>query len=140
TAWTGWTNTPSGTDGTAQRTFTNFDFAGNTTGTIKVYVDHYNPSGLTSPRIVALATISIPNSAPITKQVEVTLSKRSYFAMGMVAENTITFGGNNAYVDSWNSERDSSGNLRTPPEAYSNSNKQDNGSIGAASVGAAITV
>lgn len=120
TAWTGagWTTTAAtGVDAPATQTFSGFTFAAGTTGSVKVYVDHANPGALVAPKVLALATISIPNQTPIIKEIEVTLSKRSYFAMGMVAENTINFDGN-CFVDSWNSKFDDSNNPRAPHRAY----------------------
>ena len=100
-AWNGWNRT----DGvTAKRTFTDFSMHANATAAVKVYVDRFNPAPGQQPRIVAQATVTIPNeSRTLSKWVEVQLRRRSRFAMGLVARNQIIFRGNTASVDSWNS-------------------------------------
>ena len=135
TAWTDW-DTSDGT--TAKRTFSGFSFGGSTTGSVKVYVSAYNPSGSTSPRLVAKATITVPNQVTLSKYVEVTLKRRSLFATGLVARNTITFAGNNAAVDSWISDPDN--DPSTAAVAYSSSNKRDHGSVGSVAVDSTIDV
>lgn len=131
TAWSGWDTT----DGvTAKRTFTDFTFSGGTTAVVKVYVDSYNPaSGSAQPIIVARATITLPNdSVTLSKAIEVRIKRRSKFAMGLVAKNQITFNGNTASVDSWNSDPDNNPGTASIP--YSASVKRDSGSVGSTSV------
>ncbi len=141
TAWAGWTITPNGTDGTATRTFTDFTLAANTTGSVKVYVDHYNPTGSVEPKVIALATITIPNGgATLGKEIEVTLQRRSLFATGLVAKESISFSGNNATVDSWNSLYNDDGTARSSPVDYSTDVDHDGGSIGSVSVTSTISV
>ena len=141
TAWTDWTITPSGSDGTAARTFTDFTFSSGTTGTVKVYVDHYNPTGSFEPVVVALATVTIPNGGtPLTKEIAITLRRRSLFATGLVAKNSINFNGNNASVDSWNSLYNDDGTLRGSAVDYSSAVAHDNGSVGTVSVTSAVGV
>ena len=117
TAWSSsnW-NTSDGV--TAHATFTDFTLSGNATASVKVYVDNYNPSGSVQPKIVAQSTIRMPSeSRTLSKTIEVTLRRRSKFAMGLVARNQITFRGNTASVDSWNSLYDDTGALRATPVA-----------------------
>ncbi len=125
-AWGGWTFSA----GAAFRTFPAVDFGANTTGTMKVYVDNYNPPSSAQPKVVALATVSSPNEATLTKMLEVTLRRRSYFANGLVAKNAVVFNGNNASVDSWNSTPDSSGT----PVPYSTGVRSDHGSVASVAV------
>ena len=130
TAWQGW-NTTDGV--TATRTFTDFLLSGNNHAVVKIYVDHYNPAAGTQPTIVAQSTITLPNDTrPLSKTVEVKLRRRSKFAMGLVAKNQITFNGNNASVDSWNSDPDN--NPGTPAIPSGPLVKNDHGSVGSTSV------
>ena len=130
TAWQGWDIS----DGvSAKRTFTDFTLSGNNQAAVKVYVDHYNPTASTQPIAVAQSTITLPNDArTLSKTIEVKLRRRSKFAMGLVAKNQITFNGNNASVDSWNSDPDN--NPGTAAIPYSAGVKNDRGSVGSTSV------
>ncbi len=130
TAWSGWDYT----DGiTAKRTFTDFALSGGGTASVKVYVDNYNPTGSAQPKVVSQATITIPNETrTLSKTIETTLRRRSKFAMGLVAKNQITFNGNNASVDSWNSDPDNDPATAAVP--YSAAVKRDSGSVGSTSV------
>lgn len=131
TAWTGWTLSGN----YAKRTYTDFALNNNVTASVRVLVEHYNPSASQQPKVFAEATVSLPTeSRTITKTVEVNLRRRSRFAMGLVAKNQIRFNGNAASVDSWNSLYDDAGNLRASPVAYSSTYKKDNGSVGSTSV------
>src|SRR4051812_29453212 len=113
-AWDGW-NISDGI--TAHRTFTDFSLGANATGTVKVYVERYAPPTGTQPRVVALATVTLPGGeATITKMVQARMRQRSYFAAGLVAKNDILFSGNNASVDSWISNPDN--DSTTPALAY----------------------
>lgn len=107
-------------------------FDQNATGFARVYV--FNYVGVVAPRVVARSTITLgsDSSRPIEKWVEVILSKASKFANGLVAKETITFNGNNATVDSWNSDPDN--NPGTPAIDYSDTTKRDNGTVGSISV------
>jgi hypothetical protein len=74
---------------------------------------------------------------PIEKWLEVTLGQTSKFSNGLVAKNSIFFDGNNATVDSWNSEWDTTVNpkvARTPPVSYDSAYRLDNGSVGSISI------
>ncbi len=127
-AWDGWS-----TRGTAAwREFTGFDFGGNTTGRIKVYVDNTAPAGRARPTAVALATVSSPATAPSSRMIEVTLARRSYFANGIVAKDTVRFAGLNATVDSWNSDPDHDPATAAIP--YGEGVRNDRGSIATTAV------
>jgi Tfp pilus assembly protein PilX len=122
-AWAGWS-----TDNTtAWRKFAGFDFGGNTTGAIKVYVSNTRPAGAEKPTVVAMAVVESPGTPPTTRMVSVTLSRRSYFANGIVAKNTLRFAGRNTSVDSWNSDPDN--DATTAPVPYSAAVRRDNGGI-----------
>ncbi len=122
-AWDGWTIA----DPTARRAFENFDLGGNTIGRVQVYLDNHTPSGSARPTIVALATVSSPNSIPVEKMLELILSRRSRFVAGLMAKETVTFSGTNTTVDSWNSDPDA--NAATAPIDYSAATRNDAGSI-----------
>jgi hypothetical protein len=127
-AWTGWSN-----NGTAAwQRFSGFDFGGNATGWAKVYVDMYQPTPSARPKVVSQSTVSIPGDAPVIKMVEVTLRRRSLFATGIVAKDSVAFNGSTATVDSWNSDPDN--DAATAPVPYSASVRADRGSIASTSV------
>ncbi|MBL9189741.1 MAG: hypothetical protein JNK23_19830 [Opitutaceae bacterium] len=133
-SWTsnGWTAVNSGAD--ARRvlpTSGTYTFDQNATGTVRVYVYGYQG---TAPKAVARSTITLGGSAsrPIEKWVEVQLRKTSKFSNGLVAKQSITFAGNNASVDSWNSDPDN--NSATAAIPYSAGVKNDKGSVGSISV------
>ena len=133
TAWASPWNTSDGV--TAHRTFTDFTLGSGVTAAVRVYVDNYNPTGSVQPKVVAQSTITMPTeSLTLSKTIEVTLRRRSKFAMGLVAKNQITFRGNVASVDSWNSLYDDSGALRATPVAYGAGVAHDHGSVGSTSV------
>lgn len=132
TAWAGW-DTSDGV--TAKRTFTDFGLQGNVTAAVKVYVDKYNPPSGATPKIAVQATITLPNSSvALSKWLEVWLRRRSKFAMGLVAKNQITFNGNVASVDSWNSLYNDDGSPRASFVDYAPAYKKSNGSVGSTSV------
>ncbi|HEX7631269.1 MAG TPA: hypothetical protein VF388_03980 [Lacunisphaera sp.] len=122
-AWSGWTTQGA----TAWRKFSGFDFGGNTTGTIKVYVNNTSPAASEKPTVVALASVESPDTPATTRMISVTLSRRSYFANGIVAKNTLRFSGTNTSVDSWNSDPDN--DPATAPVPYSTAVRSDKGSI-----------
>lgn len=127
--WSGWSS-----DGTAAwQNFSGFDFGANTSGSVKVYVTNRNPPAGVSPKIVALASVAPPGQAAVSKMLELTLRRRSYFAGGLVAKNTVTFSGNQASVDSWNSDPDN--NSATAAVPYSTAVRTDHGSVSCAAVG-----
>jgi Tfp pilus assembly protein PilX len=122
-AWSGWTTQQSA----AWRKFTGFDFGGNTTGTIKVYVNNTSPAAGAKPTVVALASVESPDTPATTRMISVTLSRRSYFANGIVAKDTLRFSGLNTSVDSWNSDPDN--DAATPPVPYGPEVRSDRGGI-----------
>ncbi|MBA4138045.1 MAG: hypothetical protein C0518_12065 [Opitutus sp.] len=127
-AWSNWTLL----EPAARRTWSGFDF-GSATGNVKVYVDHRAPSGSTRPTIVALATVSAPGGAEVSKMLEVSLRRRSRFSAGLMAKDAIVFSGTRASVDSWNSDPDN--NPATAPVPYSSAVRNDRGSVASVSVG-----
>ena len=129
-AWNGWNRS----DGvSARRRFTDFVLSGQADPWVKVYVDHYQPAAGTQPTAVVMSRVQIPNDdRPVYKMFEVILRRRSKFAMGLVAKNQITFNGNNASVDSWNSDPDN--NSATAAIPYSIGVRNDHGSVGSTSV------
>jgi hypothetical protein len=125
-AWPGWTL--DGAD--AKQVWTGVPLSQNATAQYRVYM--YNYRGVAAPKVIARGTVQLGNGGtPIEKWIEVTLSKTSKFANGLVAKNSIVFNGNNATVDSWNSEKDpATGIARVPPVAYSSTYRRDNGTVG----------
>lgn len=99
---------------------------------MKVYVDNRTPPVGMNPKVVALATVSPPGAVPITKMIEVTLRRRSWFASGLVARRTLSFSGTNANVDSWISDPDHDAATAAVP--YSAAVRRDHGSIASAAV------
>jgi len=126
-AWSDWTLA----SGAAKRNLTGFDL-GSATGSVKVYVDNTSPSGSARPSVVALSTVEAPGGASVTKMVEVTLRRRSRFSAGLMAKDTITFSGNRASVDSWNSDPDN--DASTAPVAYSAATRNDRGTVASVAV------
>lgn len=105
-------------------------FDQNARGEVRVYILNYN----VAPRILARSTITLGGAASpqIDKYIEVQLRKSSKFANGLVAKDSIRFNGNNASVDSWNSDPDN--NPATAAIPYSAGVRRDNGSVGSISV------
>lgn len=122
-AWSGWSTQGA----TAWRKFSGFDFGGNTTGTIKVYVNNTSPAAGEKPTVVALASVESPDTPATTRMISVTLSRRSYFANGIVAKDTVRFSGLNTSVDSWNSDPDN--DASTAPIPYSTAVRSDRGGV-----------
>ncbi|MBI5689661.1 MAG: hypothetical protein HZC55_06145 [Verrucomicrobia bacterium] len=116
----------------ARRKWTGTQFDQNTTGEVRVYV--FNHDGGGSPFVIARSLVTPGGSAstPIEKWVTVQLRRTSKFANGLVAKETITFSGNNASVDSWNSDPDNDSS--TAAIKYSAGVRRDNGSVGSVSV------
>lgn len=127
-AWNGWTTDRSA----AWRKFSNFDFGGNTTGSVKVYVNNTSPAGSEKPTVVAMAVVESPGAPATTRMVSVTLSRRSYFANGIVAKDTLRFNGTTTSVDSWNSDPDN--DPATPAIPYSAAVRSDKGGIATTAV------
>lgn len=131
--WDGWKNNGTAANSDAWAQFPasgTYTFDQKTTGYVRVYVQNY--MGASAPTIISKATINLGGaaSAPIEKWVEVKLAKASKFANGLVAKDTILFKGNNATVDSWDSEKNGVGTF-TP---FSAAVKNDNGSVGSVSI------
>lgn len=121
-AWSGITNADGTTvawsvagDNSVTTTMSNISLGPNTNGTVKVYCSNFNP-GNSSPFIVAKATVTLPQGPSLEKWLLVRLRKRSYWANGLVARNTMVWNGGNATADSWNSDPDN--NPATPGVPY----------------------
>ncbi|HZP60109.1 MAG TPA: hypothetical protein VFB27_07260 [Opitutaceae bacterium] len=123
--WNSWAHNSSD----AWEKFEGFNFAPNTSGSVKVYVENYAATGGFSPKVIALASVNPPTEAPVTQMLEVTLARRSHFAGGLVAKNSVTFNGGSATVDSWNSDPDN--NPATPPVPYTAAVRNDHARIAA---------
>ncbi|HVU35005.1 MAG TPA: hypothetical protein VHE61_16345 [Opitutaceae bacterium] len=137
-SWTGhgWTIAANTTD--AYEKWTGFSLGQGVTGQVQAYVYNYNGA---APSIVSRSVVTIPGQGGGTQEkwIFVQLRKTSKFSNGLVAKNSISFSGNNASVDSWNSDPDN--NPATAAIAYSSGVKHDNGSVGSISVAVnAITV
>ncbi len=127
-AWTGWSD-----DGLAAwRKFSGFDFTKHTAGSVQVYTTHQKPGSGAQPRILAQASVNPPDGAPLTRMIEITLRRRSFFAGGLVAKNTVTFSGTNASVDSWDSDPDDDPATAAVP--YAAAVRRDGGSVASGSV------
>jgi hypothetical protein len=113
-----------------RRKWTGTTFDQNATGEVRVYI--YNYAG--TPRVIARSIVRLGGAATntIEKWIEVRLAKTSKFANGLVAKDSISFSGNNASVDSWNSDPDN--NPATAPVPYSTAVDNDRGSVGSISV------
>ena len=128
-AWPSWTRT--GAD--AYREWTGVTLSQNATASYRVYI--YGYAGA-APKVVSRARVSLDGtSAPVEKWIEVQLRKTSKFANGLVAKTSVTFSGNNATVDSWNSDPDN--NSSTAAIKFSSGVKNDRGSVGSISVSVA---
>lgn len=128
--WSGWTI--NGNDAT--RKLTGYTFDQGATG--ETYVIVYNYLGISTPKIVARSVIRLgaSNTPPIEKWVEVQLSKTSRYSYGLLAKEGILFKGNNASVDSWNSQKNDDGTPRVPAVGYSAAVKHDLGPVASISV------
>ncbi len=124
-AWTDWTRD----GGAAWRKIEGFDFGSNAKGSVKVYVDNANPPAGTRPKIVSLSSVESPGQSAVTKMIEITLARRSPFANGLTARESITFSGARATVDSWNSDPDN--DPTTPAVPYAPPIRNDRGTVAA---------
>lgn len=127
TAWLGWTQG----GGAAWRKFSDFDLADGSAASVKVYVNRFDPPVGAQPKIIALASIDRTGETPVTKMLEVTLRRRSFFANGIVAKESLVFSGANPSVDSWNSDPDQ--DPLTPAVDYSLGVRVDHGSVASGS-------
>jgi hypothetical protein len=123
TAWDGW-DISSGT--TARRTFTLGNVDGGGEVVVKVLVSD-RTLGTSAPFAIARSIVTPIKGNVIEKWIKISLSQRALFSNGLVAKNGISFSGNNAYVDSYNS---SNGDY-TPG---STTNRFPRGSAGSSSV------
>jgi len=116
----------------ARQKWTGNSFDQGAVGSVRSYV--YNYAGGVAPKVVTRSSVQLggSNTAPIEKWIEVQLRKTSKFSNGLVAKNSISFAGNNASVDSWNSDPDN--NAATAPVPYSVGVRNDNGTVGSISV------
>jgi hypothetical protein len=99
---------------------------------VQVYTTSLNPAPGINPRIIALASVNPPDGAPLTRMIEVTLRRRSYFASGLVAKESVTFKGTNTSVDSWDSDPDN--NPATAAVPYSAEVRKDRGVVASTAV------
>jgi hypothetical protein len=100
-AWAGWTL--DGTVATLKNSSLTLD--NGAVGTIQVYATDYNPPSGTSPKLVAKATVLPANGLGLSRMVEITLKRRTIFAGGLVARESINFS-TSTLVSSWNSDPD----------------------------------
>ncbi len=109
-----------------------YQFQGGMTGQVKVWMD----TAGSSPHAIAKAIITLHDGTRVIKEAEAYLQTRSFFSNGMVAKDTVTFSGNNAEVDSWNSDPDN--DPGTPFQPYIGSgpskNSHDGGTVASTSV------
>ena len=127
-AWEGWT----GNGSASWKKFSDFTLGANTNGWVKVYVDNPHPPPGRNPKVIAQSTVSAPGSLLVQRMIEVTLRRRSHFANGLVAKDSVTFNGANATVDSWNSDPDS--DPATAAVDFSAAVRRDRGSVASGSV------
>jgi Tfp pilus assembly protein PilV len=113
-----------------------FTLSQNATAQAKVYVTNFDTTGGNVTATGVVKSIVTPASGPpMIKMIKVSLKRSSYFTTGLVAKNGITFSGNNASVDSWNSIP--TGNATVP---YSTSVRHASGSLAAVNVSATVSV
>ncbi len=118
----------------ARQKWSGYDFGQGTTGMVRSYI--YGYAAGAAPRIVTRSTVTVGGRSTqvIEKWIEVQLRRTSKFSNGLVAKETINFSGNNASVDSWNSDPDNDNNSVTAAIPYSAGVKNANGSVGSISV------
>ena len=139
TAYNGWTISGN----VATREFANVFTVGTSSSTlVKVAVSNYNliPNPTNLPKIKVQAILGMPNGMPsVEKWVEIALEAPSTSApdapsmrfRGLVAKQAIIFKGNNATVDSWNSDP---GRTGTMTHTYNSTTKNDEGFVGSIAV------
>lgn len=136
TAWDSWI-----IDGdSARKIFTDFSLSNGCSATVQVVVGNYNSPGLPQPTVICKATVTPSEGPVIVKMVQVRLSRRSPFEIGLVGRNGVSFNGNNAYVDSWNSNP--FGVTPSPNYPYNSVNapRRANGSVSTGSLNSAVSV
>lgn len=128
-AWTsnGWTIAAGSRSAT--RTFS-FTLNNNATATVKVWVDYYEPPPtMQNPMMVVQTKLDPKDGGPsITKMVEVTLRRRSLYAIGLLARNFLTMKPTVSTVDSWNANPTNSPTAAAIP--YSVAVRRTNGTVG----------
>ncbi len=122
-AWDGWRLSGEA----AWRRFDGFSLSAATTGAVKIYASPVAPDEQARPTLVALASVQSPGGAPVTRLLEVSLRRRSFFAAGLVARDSLAFRGRNSRFDAWDSDPDR--NPATPPVPYSTARGSDAGGI-----------
>jgi hypothetical protein len=110
------------------RTITNVDLGTGANGTIKVRV--YNYATDESPRIVAEGSVTLMQGPHLKRQIEIEASRKSFWANGIVARDTVEFKGGSAYVDSF----DSMDPAHSTSGMYDFGKRKDNGSVSSLSV------
>lgn len=126
-AWAGWTQS----GGAAWKRFEDFPLGQGANGWVKVYVTSTTATANVTPKVISYASIGGSSETPVTKMIEVSLRRRSYFANGITALETLGFNGSNSSVDSWNSDPDH--NPATPPVDYSAALRVDHGTLASSS-------
>jgi hypothetical protein len=122
----GWTVTGS----SVKQKWTGTALGQGATGEVRTWIDDKTSP---APKIVTRSIVTLGNGGKtLEKWVEVSLRKTSKFSNGLVAKQTITFNGNNASVDSWDSNSDTA--TTADDVAYSATSKRANGSVGSISV------
>lgn len=125
--WTGWATHGSGFDN-KYKMISNVDLGQGMRGQTMVVV--FNATISPTPTIVSEGK-SFPSIGPvIAKQLEIKVRRKSFFATGMVAKDTITFTGGNAVLDSY----DSDDPLYSTGGLYDSAKRKDTGTAGSASI------
>jgi hypothetical protein len=90
----------------------------------------FNATISPTPTIISEGKSFPPIGPDISKQLEIKVQRKSFFATGMVAKDTITFSGGNAVLDSYDSDDPnySTGGL------YDSAKRKDTGTAGSASI------
>jgi hypothetical protein len=114
--------------GTFPSASTYYTYTQGVKGQVKVWVDLSNTN---LPHAVAEAIVTLGDGTTLTKAAEVYMQRRSYFSNGLVAKNSITFSGNNASVDGWNSNPTNTAGVNIP---YTAAVANDSGQVGSTSV------
>ena len=122
-AWSEWRTTGDA----AWRRLEGFRLSAATAGDIKIYASPLRPAETDRPVLVALASVRSPGGAPVTQMIETTLRRRSFFAAGLVARESLVFRGSNTSFDSWNSDPDA--DPATPAVPYHEDLAADTGSV-----------
>jgi Tfp pilus assembly protein PilX len=131
--WSAWLAASHDGNAVYRQKWNDATFEQNATGEVRTMV--VNPHSSSDRTLVAWAQVQLGNGgAPIEKWVEVKLGRTSKFANGLVAKESIWFKGNQATVDSWNSEKNDDGTPRGAPVPYSAGVAHDKGSVGSISV------